>query len=196
MGTDKLWDNAPLDKLDQLPTPTLLRLYHGLHELIDQGAHRAIADILWARRGDKLEAWPTQPLSYLPQWVPSTDVKIISYCGKATGPADPEHRPTRMLTLEPEWCFSGYECSCGRRDHNHRGYDLDLHFKRQLSRPWAHVWSTKSIDGIPHFVVCKRAKHAEDIDHAPSTVGLTCICGGYMGDGNIDGRADKLLPVY
>jgi hypothetical protein len=202
-------------ELEHLSSEAVAQIYDALHDLKDAVLHEICLDLLWDRHATTGGDWPTREENIGdPNGQPETASLgthvLVAFC--AVGPAnDPRHRVARHLawSYEAERTreFWGWQCTCGRRtDRENHTSRLTLRWRQ--ARPTARVWPIvmRDIPGaghgghqskqIPHFQVCKYALHAEDPLHAPNTIGMQCLCGGYLGHHNLEGNSDKLLPLY
>jgi len=154
-----------LETLLPLTTPELLRLKRALEGsegmVVDAVIYKAVLDTFWDREATPITSWPTSTLE--------SGVKVVHFCNGTfdrdpdldLGPDDPEHRPTRSLSLPSgkQW----FECSCGRRDGN------ALQSHNATGRCWRVVgepggWPYDDIKKV--YRVCRSARDINDRAHA------------------------------
>ncbi len=216
--------NAMRLELDHLSSEAVAQIYDALHDLKDAVIHRVAMDLLWDRHATVGGEWPTREQDIGdPNGEPETSSlgthTLVAFCsadpllGARAGRPDNPHRVAGHLAwaydadlgerdgaVRLRW-FEEWQCTCGRRsDHPQRAQRLDLSWRQ--ARPSARVWPVvmRDVPGagkpIPHFQVCRFARHAEDPLHAPNPTGMQCLCGAYLGFHSGGTPTDKFLPMY
>jgi hypothetical protein len=172
-----------------LTTPELLRLKRALEGgegmVVDVVIYKAVLDTLWDREATPTTSWPTSVLE--------GGVRVVHFCGGTfirdpdldLGPDDPEHRPTRSLSLPSgeQW----FECSCGRRDGGDGGTVQNRSATERLWRVVGEPGRWPYDDTKKVYRVCRGTRDVNNRAHAFAAqyeafhTGdgrvLICICG-------------------
>jgi hypothetical protein len=200
-------------QLDKISSESIAQVYDALHDCKDETIHSVALDILWSRHAtvfadpgrkwEEIEMELGNPNDALHEDFREPDAHrrrhlAVWLCALAKDQHDPLHQVRRSLNWSYNndrgaRAFVGLECTCGLRERPNSISGLDLKLRQVY--PTARVWPMVMRDGIPHYQVCKRAKCADDPYHAPSALGSSCWCGGYLARHNYSGE-DQFLPAY
>lgn len=173
--------------LEKLASETLAMVLDAVHVVVARDLREGILDILWTRHAATGYGWPLtlrrigtpHGVQLVGRGVDRT-CEIVGFHRAANGPDDPEHQPARTL----DWSYvgangkmrklSGIECSCGVRLQPHQTRD-------QRADPSSSVWpmvSDQSLanNGVPYYLICKRARGVDDANHCPDDAFAICLC--------------------
>lgn len=183
MSTPKTW----LDVIDGHELEALLRgLYGSSGIIVEPHLFRRILDEKWDRGARPMDSWPHVQ--------GKKDIWFVQFCDKASGPNDPEHRPSRQLLDK----YEDRECSCGIRDGD-ATHIYGINKRHRL--PGRFWWPTElGADGTLYYLVCPYAKCADDLDHAfSSELGsqIFCICNasGFKRDEHGEYKDAQRMPA-
>lgn len=146
-----------------------------MYDVVGRSEMAVIVRILWSRLGVE-KAWGKHDHD--------GGYTYTSFCSKATGPDDPNHR-ARTLDLSGIGGPVDYGCSCGATTLHQNVRDrMGLSSLRDNANP--RVWPVVNIDvngqSIPHFAICRDAMAPFDPRHAPPPQHYLerCICGSFF----------------
>ncbi len=199
-------------QLEGLTSEMIGHLYDAFHDLKGGPLHRVALDILWSRHATPAtpamlgppspNPWPRHE-RFVSRGATELSYWVVGYCPKGK-PGSPMHGVQRILDWtypcdqggkEVQRRFYGVQCDCGdRTDDPHLGFRLYMKYARE--DPNSRVWPATVIDGFTHYRVCKFARGIDDVCHAPIADDTMCLCGGYLGANNDDGKSDQLLPSH
>lgn len=201
-------DRAP-DWLNFVTDGGLFQLANGLggDYMQERALYTFVLDELWKRHSTSVEEWPIVDLNPLKESKRLHSLLFYRYCQRASGPFDPDHRPTASMKF-PKYKGMAVTCSCGVRDYDDGcRYEIAFFYKSS-----AEVWWTTVVNGgVKYYEICPESPLAESPEHAPmwaeESFGdapahlIKCTCrrnyfiGGYHNEEGRNVPHAKLVPV-